>query len=143
MAYADSIAVYTQAPELIGVWVHDPTEADTSVAHYLYGNVGRTESVSVQAAPISFVGRTYPVYNIGGNESQTVEIAIAVPSGAGEQEMVEDLRDAVRNRRTLCYRDGRGRLVYGVITGIKIADLREGTGVSGTIITVDYEEEIS
>ena len=126
----------------MGVWVHDPSDPDHTASNYLYGNIGRTEGISVEATAQRFIGRAQPVFDMGGFESQTVNISIVVPSGPDEQDQVEWFRTAVRNRRTLCYRDNRGRIHYGILSAISFEDRRTGTGVSFTLQTVDYTEEI-
>jgi len=142
MAQASS-AVYTAtAPTLEGVWVHDPAFAEVTISQYPYGNVGRSEGISVESAELRFIGRALPVYDMGGFESQNLSIDIMVPAGPDEQDQVDWFRTAVRNRRTLCYRDNRGRIVYGILGSIDFEDQREGTSVSFTFNTVDYSEEI-
>jgi hypothetical protein len=142
MAQAVSNIYTATSPTLMGVWVHDPSTSETTISQFPYGNVGRTEGISVESAPLRFIGRALPVYDMGGFESQSLSIDILVPSGVDEQDDVDWFRDAVRNRRTLCYRDNRGRLTYGIIGSISFEDRRTGTGVTFTFNTADYREEI-
>lgn len=142
MAQASSTVYTATAPTLEGVWVHDPAFSETTISQYPYGNVGRTEGISVSSAEHRFIGRALPVYDMGGFESQTLSIKILVPYGPDEQDQVEWFRTAVRNRRTLAYRDNRGRLTYGILGSIQFEDRREGTAVSFSFITVDYTEEV-
>lgn len=138
---ASSISTIT-APTLSGVLVHDPANASGTISQFPYGNVGRTEGISVSTAELRFIGRTMPVYDMGGFESQTLDISIMIPSGPDEQDTADWFRSAVRARRTLCYRDNRGRLTYGIIGSIGFEDRREGTSVSFSFVTVDHTEEI-
>ena len=142
MAQASSMTYTVAAPILSGVWVHDPTVADETISNFLYGNVGRTEGISVASAELRFVGRSQPVYAMGGFESQTLDIEILIPAGPDEQDQVEWFRSALRTRRTLCYRDNRGRLTYGIIASIGFEDRKDGTNVSFGFNTVDYREEM-
>jgi hypothetical protein len=142
MAQATSAVVTATTSLFTGVWVHDPASAEQSIHNFLYGNVGRTEGISVESASLRFIGRALPVYDMGGFESQSLSINILVPNGPDEQDQVDWFREAVRNRRTLCYRDNRGRLVYGIIGSIAFEDRRTGTGVTFTFNTADYREEI-
>lgn len=142
MAQASSAIVTTTAPVFTGVWIHDPASAEQTTHNFLYGNVGRTEGISVESASLRFIGRALPVYDMGGFESQTLSINILIPSGPDEQDQADWFRSAVRNRRTLCYRDNRGRLTYGIIGSIGFEDKRVGTGVTFTFNTVDYSEAI-
>lgn len=142
MAQATSANYTAAAPSLMGVWVHDPDFAISTVSNFPYGNVGRTEGLSVESKALRYIGRALPVYDMGGFESQTLDIKILIPGGTSEQDTADWFRSAVRARRTLCYRDNRGRLTYGIITSISFEDKREGTGVSFAFETVDYREEI-
>lgn len=142
MAQATSSTYTTTATPLMGVWIHDPSSSEKTVRNFIYGNVGRTEGISVESAALRFVGRAQPVYDMGGFESQTLSISILIAAGADEQDQADWFREAVRNRRTLCYRDNRGRLTYGIIGSISFEDRRTGTGVSFTFNTVDFTEEV-
>lgn len=142
MAQATSDTTTVVAPSLMGVWIHDPSYANVTISNFPYGNVGRTEGISVESKALRYIGRALPVYDMGGFESQTLDIEILIPSGPDEQDMVEWFKTAVRARRTLCYRDNRGRLTYGILTSISIEDKREGSGVSFSFETVDYTEEV-
>ena len=142
MAQAVSTIATTVAPTLSGVWIHDPTVAEGTISNFLYGNVGRSEGISIENTELRFIGRALPVYDMGGFESQQLSIDIMIPSGVDEQDQVEWFRTALRNRRTLCYRDNRGRLTYGIIGSISFSDEREGTSVSFTFNTADFSEEI-
>lgn len=126
----------------MGVWLHDPSNSVATVNQFLYGNVGRSEGFSVESVAHRFIGRTAPVYDMGGFESQTLDIKILIPAGPDEQDQADWFRSAVRARRTLCYRDNRGRLTYGIIVEIQFKDEREGTLVSFGFETVDFSESV-
>ena len=142
MAQATSTTTTITAPVLAGVWLHDPSDAEDTIQNFLYGNVGRSESLGVSAAPLRFIGRALPVYDMGGFESQELKINITVPSGPFEQDTVEWFRTAARNRRVLCYRDNRGRVSYGIIGGLTFTDIQIGTTVEFPFITTDYQEAV-
>lgn len=142
MALATSDTITLEAPTLEGVWIHDPSISSLTISNYLYGNVGRSEGISVDNTKLRFIGRALPVYDMGGFESQELSIDIMIPYGPEEQDEVAWFRTAVRNRRVLCYRDNRGRLTYGIISSIDFTDEREGTAVSFTFETSDYNEEV-
>lgn len=143
MAQASSTAQAIQAPKLNGIWLHSVEDPEATSSNYLYGNTARTETIEVQGTAQRFIGRTYPVYDTGGFEEQRVTLDIVVPSGPEEQEEVEWFRNAVRNRRTLCYRDNRSRKHYVILTSMNIQDSSIGTLVNFDAATVDYSEDIS
>lgn len=142
MAQATSTTVSTTSPTLAGAWIHDPAKPATSINNFPYGNVGRTEGISVESNALRFIGRALPVYDMGGFESQTLNINVMIPSGPSEQDTVDWFRSAVRARRTICYRDNRGRITYGIIGSINLEDRKEGTAVTFALNTVDYSEEV-
>ena len=142
MAQAVSSISTATAPVLSGVWIHDPIDPADSSSNFMFGNVGRSEGISIENSELRFIGRTLPVYDMGGFESQELSIDITIPYGPDEQDQVEWFRAAARNRRSLCYRDNRGRLTYGIIGSVSFKDQREGTVVSFTLHTSDYTEEI-
>lgn len=135
--------IYTAtAPKLAGVWLHDPRDPEDTITQFPYGNVGRTEGLSIESKALTYVGRALPVYDMGGFESQELGIDILIPSGDDEQALVAWFRAAVRSRAVLAYRDNRGRLAYGIINNIGFTDAREGTAVRFTFNTADYNEAI-
>lgn len=141
-ALASSIAYTVVAPALLGVWMHSVSDPRGTVSNFLYGNLGRSESIDVEGKALRFIGRTHPVYDTGGFESQSLSIDIVVPVGPDEQDQVEWFRNVVRNRRTICYRDNRGRKHYVIIVSMNIEDARVGTNISFSTETVDYNEAI-
>lgn len=142
MAQTSSAIVTATSPALVGVWLHDPANATNTAHNYIYGNVGRTESIGVQGIPVKYVGRVYPVYDTGVFEDQSLKINIIVPYGQTAGSDVEWFRTALRNRSVLCYRDSRGRKHYVIIVSIDFTDIPEGTAVSFTTTTVDYTEAL-
>jgi hypothetical protein len=53
------------------------------------------------------------------------------------------LEALVQRKATLCYRDGRGRKVFGVITGLPVAEERSwGYTVTVRVDRVDYTEAV-
>lgn len=142
MAQTSSAIVTATSPALVGVWLHDPTNSSGTASNFMYGNIGRTETIGVQGSPLQFIGRTYPVYDTGVFENQSLKISILVPYGPTAPASVDWFRTALRNRSTLCYRDSRGRKHYVIIVSIDFTDVLEGTAVAFTTNTVDYTEAV-
>jgi hypothetical protein len=127
---------------LQGVWLFDPTSPSTTSVQYLYGNVGRAEGLGVENAGLQFVGRAYPVYDFGMAEVLSLSLSFTIPFSSTHDAEVLTLRTLVRNRRTLAYRDGRNRLVYGILTGITVTDSKHGTVVATTLTAIDYSDVV-
>jgi hypothetical protein len=136
---ADS--VWTEATlTLQGVWLHDPLDPEGTAAQYLYGRSGRDEVIDVAASEVQFAGRTYPVVEFGEQQADTWTVRIIVPHGPAWASDMEALRAFVQTRRTLHFRDNRGRAAYCVLTGYRGSDRDEGTDVSLTVRRVDWTE---
>lgn len=140
MAQAVSQSITVTSAPLMGVWIHDPANPPETISNFPYGNIGRTEGITVQSTALNFVGRSLPVYDMGGNETHELNIDILLPTGSDEQQLVEWFRSALRQRSVLCYRDNRGRIAYGIINSLNLTDAREGTTVSFVFNTADYNE---
>jgi hypothetical protein len=130
------------APILTGVWLHlidNPTGTEQA---YLYQSAVRAESIESQSAMLAFVGRAFPVAEFGEVEVEKYKLGVKVPAGDDNPAGVEALREFTRARATLCYRDNRGRVVFGVIdAATTIADDADaGTTVGLSYQRVDYTE---
>lgn len=128
------------AEPLQGVWLFDPTYPAGTSVQYLYGNVGRAEDLNVENAALQFIGRTSPVIDFGQSEGQTLGLSFVIPYSDTYAAEVAGFRSMVRNRRTLCYRDNRGRILWGVLTGIGVTDTRSGTAVTTTFTQNAFTE---
>ena len=141
MATATSDVVAITAPKLQGVWLHAVVDPDDTERHYLYQAGARGETLTVQTVSLQFVGRTFAVTEFGGEESQAMGLGIKVPWGPTHDADVQWIRDALRARRVLCYRDNRGRLLFGTLDGsVKVSDALDGSDIDVTINRVDYTE---
>ena len=138
----ESATVEGVSIEFNGVYLHDPSDAEGTLLHYLYGGASKAETIEVDATELRFVGRTFPVFEYGEQESEQVKLGITIPFDDGHAAAVEGLRDVARSRTTWCFRDGRGRKVFGAIKGVGIADAKHGTEADLTVSRVDYDEEL-
>lgn len=136
-AQNSSLTYSMTAPSLVGVWMHSPSDAGNTISNYPYG-IGRTESIGVQNNALQYIGRTYPVYDLGVFEDQSVSATVTVPYSPDYASQVDWFRSMVRNRKTICYRDSRGRKYYVIIVSVAFADTEIGTDVSFTATTIDY-----
>jgi hypothetical protein len=140
--------------DLTGVWLHDPLDPEGTAKHYQIGDESsRSMSVSPQQAGTFYAGRTFPVFDYGSTQSDAVSVGFFVPKGGGFLDPVsagwarpaelDELVSFAESRRTLCYRDNRGRKVFGAPGDYNEADTPEGTNVSMTFTRVEYTEAVS
>jgi hypothetical protein len=142
----ESVPVEIEVPTLTGVWIHDVDDPAGTIRQYAYGAKDRTESISVRATVMEFDGRTYPVVDFGEQQGQRVELSVQIPFGtdaftsAEWRDSLNSLLSFAQLRKTICYRDGRGRRLFGVMIGCKNSDDTTGTTVQISVDRVDYDE---
>lgn len=139
MGTTASAVVSTVAPTLAGVWVHAIADPGESERAYAYQSGERGETIKVASSALRFIGRRYAVIEYGDEESHELKLAVKVPVDDEHDASVEALRQYTRGRRTLCYRDNRGRLIFGVIVSLALSDTRDGTNASFDFQRVDYD----
>ncbi|MEU5448652.1 hypothetical protein [Streptomyces californicus] len=142
MASTDSDQQTVLAPELQGVWMHDPTDPEGTIFQYLYGGASNAESVGVSSTALRFAGRKYPVFDFGDPQSGSYDLAITVPFSDTWYDEIAALRALPVSRTTMCFRDARARVFFGVVLEVKFADKMHGTQVSFTVQRNDYSEEV-
>lgn len=126
---------------LVGVWLHDPLDPESTAVNYIYGSMGREQTVDAGGAGTLYAGRTYPVMEYGEHEQETVNVGIVVPHGPTHAADLETLDGLARAKRTLWYRDNRGRSFAATIAGYRVQDQRYGTVVGLVVERVHYAEE--
>jgi len=142
MSEATSDVVTVTAPALVGVWVFDPTDPQGTARNYLHAS-GTAEEVDPKPVELDLVGRANPLIEYGEAELVGVALSILVPFGPTHDADVEAWRAIARNKRAICYRDNRGRLVFaGLITKVGIVDGRAGTAIGVGLRRIDYDESI-
>lgn len=143
MSEALSATYSTTGPSLVGAWVFAAADPAGTLANFLHTDV-RTVATEIESADLRFAGRALPVVEYGEHGGGRIALTLLVPWGASHDDLVQYWRDAVAARRTLCYRDGRGRLYWCAIVGsLGETDRREGTGLGVALLEVDYDEAVA
>jgi hypothetical protein len=129
-------AVQTITVALKGIILHDPAAPGTSPSPMWmqFNDTGADEEFSVEAALVQYQGRTYPVVEYGASESRVVSISKATLLTDAEEDQLLAL---VRLKRILCYRDVKGRKVYGVLSAFTEKDRGFGYEMAFSITQVD------
>lgn len=140
-AWSDTYGV--TAPALVGVWMHAPADPEVTERHFPFKKGDRAELLGVDAFELRFNGREFPIFEFGDGTSETVSGTIVIPHDELHDAGVQWWRDATLARRVICYRDNRGRVVFGSLgRGPSIADIAEGTSVTFTVTRIDFTEAI-
>lgn len=123
-----------------GVSLHYPAQADATERLFQYGTIDKGSEIAMDATPMRFVGRTSRVYDFSTMTDENYSFKIEVPFGDTYYEELAWLRSVGTTREVLCVRDGRGRVVYGVVSSWSDSDSMVGTTVSMTISNTDFVE---
>lgn len=130
--------------EFHGLYIHDPVDAVSTIRHFLYGRSLKSSQAGARVTEHRFVGRSHPVFEFGDQLSQSVSVVIEVPDIAGLAAWRADLAyldDVAQSRTVQCYRDSRGRKVFGVVTEASTSDEDWGSTVSFAVTRADFSEE--
>jgi hypothetical protein len=142
MSESTSEIVTTTAPALIGVWVHDPLDVEGTLRNFIHAE-GRTENRQPRSAVLEFIGREDPVIEFGEITVTGLQLTVVIPSGSEHDAGVDWWVNAANNRRTILYRDNRGRLMYAALAdGVAVTDERAGSSVSVSLRRVSYAIEV-
>lgn len=117
-----------------------------------FGGASNVETISVGATQLQFAGRALPVTEFGENGTDSISVQATLPFYGNPSQSIDDtntmtdvqvkavLEALVLSRVTICFRDGRGRQVFGTISQLTENDDDIGTKVSFQVDAVDYQE---
>lgn len=121
-----------------GVYLHDTTNPELTVHHFLFDGQGRSENWSRDHTLMKFKGRKNPTVEFSENEESTVKVALSVLG----QEDLYALQKLTKSYNTLCYRDGRGRLLFGFVPGLPVTDQFYGSTIDFNFTGIDYKGSV-
>lgn len=127
--------------DLSGVWLHDPTDAETTVRQFMYGKDSRSTAIDTVSTVQQFAGRTFPVTEFGEYEQEDISVSVDIPHGPTYLTEQSDLRVFMELKKTLFLRDNRGRATYGTMSGFNQADQAWGVTVGFKFGRVSYDIE--
>lgn len=123
-----------------GLYLHDPLDPAGTLRYLPFGGTNKSEDVTSSGTELRFHGRQYPVFEFGEQLSEKVNFTIQT----FDREDIDYIRDVARSRRVYCYRDGRGRRVFGVLDSAGITDIPgDGFDVTLTVVRADFSEELT
>lgn len=136
-ATSDSLPVIANVT-LTGVWLHDVTDPAGTVCNFQYDSNHDSEW-RAEAEIMQFAGRSRPVVEFGEQEEGRVKTTLQILRNTQD---IDKLQTLVRRKGTICYRDGRGRKTFGVITALSIKDEPYGYSTEIEVIETSYNEEV-
>ena len=119
-----------------GFMVHDST-VPTERVHVRLNESGATDTMEMEASVVTLQGREFPIAEYGDAVTRTIE----VPTASAEEGTASDaLRSLIRRRSVICYRDSKGRRVFGVSFGHSESDAFWGKRTAFSLTQVEGED---
>jgi hypothetical protein len=142
MSYGGWSPVSTTQIKFSGKWISKPVDHAGTVVQFPYGGVGTQHAVDRAKTAMQYVGRQYPVYDVGESRAETVTVTTTIdgadPNAAAQHSLAESVG---RNADIVLYRDGRGRKFYAMPSDWSETDDYMGSyKLSFTLNRVDYAE---
>lgn len=126
--------------DLHGVVIHAANDPAGTIKFLKYNDAGATDTLSTETVVTQYQGRPYPVVEYG--DANTYEVSVPTIQAINGGTDAFDLRALIALKTTLCYRDRKGRKVFGAASASQIADMRGGETTSLDITAVDYTEGV-
>jgi hypothetical protein len=124
---------------LRGVWLHTINNAEVTVYNFKFDGGGRESSWEVESSLMRFKGRTRPVIETGEMKDDLIDFNLTLKDDADK----EALERIVKSQEIVCYRDGRGRIRFGVFTQMPLSDeIWGGYSTQLQLLYIDYSEGI-
>jgi hypothetical protein len=142
MSYSGWSNVATQTIKFKGKWISKPTDHAGTLCQFPYGGVGTQHGVDRAKTAMQYVGRQYPVYDVGEARAETVNVTAQIagedPNAPKQYALAESIG---RNADVVLYRDGRGRKFYAMPSDWSATDVEMGGyDIAFTLNRVDYSE---
>lgn len=127
-----------------GAWISDPDNHPETLIILPFGGVGRQHSKDRAKTALQFVGRKYPVYDVGEARAESLNVSTTLPGDdEGTAVTIRRLRDLVGDSQVVLFRDGRGRKMYAMPTDFTATDIEQGGyEVSFLLNRVDFSEAL-
>jgi hypothetical protein len=108
---------------------------------FRYNEDGASDDFQVQSALVEYAGREFPNVEFGSRSSRVISVPLVHSKGSAD---ARNLLDLLRMRRTLLYRDSKGRKAYGRLEVGPTVDTFYGqtTSVTFTQTTYDGDKDV-
>lgn len=125
--------------ELKGVYLHSVLDPAGTVHHYQFDGGGRSSNREKEHQYLQFAGRKKKVIEYGESMDYGVSVGVKIRQDDLGAERLEEFTEGVE---TICYRDGRGRMLFGAITAAPLSDTNFGWQTTIDVTETDYSEEV-
>lgn len=124
---------------LDGVYIHALREPAFTSYRFKYAGVGYSDNYEPESAVMKYAGRTRPVIHYGLYADYTISRRIQSVDG---MEDIDALREFVRNRETVVYRDDDGNLIVGFLRNISVNKQYRVSEAEITVIETAHREGV-
>ncbi|MGG4499024.1 DNRLRE domain-containing protein [Brevibacillus reuszeri] len=129
---------YQGTVHLNGVWLHCVGDPSGTTRQFVLRS-GYSDEWKAEGALMQFAGRKRPVAEFGEGGEGNIKVDLSLLKGSEDR---ISLQRIVSKRSTVCYRDNRGRKMFGVIFVLPSTDTYYGYDVSLSIDETDYREDV-
>ncbi len=135
-AYTDS-DIKSAKVKVQGVVLYLVNDPEGTMHQFRIDGHGRSKKWSIESSLMRFKGRKHPVIEIGTMEDDVIDFTLIIEN----EEEKQALDKIIYSGHICCYRDGRGRLAYGIFTEYPETDERwGGYTVNLSLTKIDYQE---
>jgi hypothetical protein len=136
--FSDTIT-FSETVSFKGVWLHIVDNPQETIRQFKFDGDGRSSKWGLESAVHMFQGRKNPVIETGIMEEYMVDFALKMV----DSEERDALNRITMGGQTVCYRDGRGRKVFGVFVDVPLSDEKwGGYSTSLSLLKIDFKEGI-
>lgn len=121
-----------------GVWLHCVDDPAGTVHRFALSS-GNSDEWRTDGSLMKFAGRKRPVAAFGENEDGRIVANLQMLRNRGDREALQNI---VSRKTPVCYRDNRGRKMFGVIFQLPSNDAFYGYSAQVSIDEIDYKEEV-
>lgn len=121
-----------------GMYLHDTEDPALTVHYFPFDGEGKSSNWMRDHSLMKFKGRKKPVRETSESEEDTVKVSLSI---VGQDELIA-LEKLVKSFGTLCYRDGRGRLLFGFVPSLPVTDQSYGNTIDFNFTGIDYNGSV-
>lgn len=131
-------AIISNSVSFKGIYLHVTSDPLSTSYQFKNDSEGRSSKWNLNHTFHKFAGRNNLVIDTEDSSDYGVDFSLKLKT----PEELAALERIIYSQEVVCYRDGRGRKVFGVFTGFPLEDATWGESTSLNLMKIDYKEEI-
>lgn len=122
-----------------GVWLHDVADPSGTVHKFVWDGSGRSTGWEPEAVMMQYAGRKNASVEFGESEVESITAQLQMQSDGVDLAKLDSL---IKSKSTLCFRDRRGRKMFGVVLALPLRDDPFGNSTTIRIDKTSYGEGV-